>query len=206
MLNRREFLATAAAGAATLSLERRSFSAQPKYDLLIKGGRVIDPSLHLDGIRDVAITAGRIVSVDATITAEAADTIDARGKLVVPGLIDIHTHGLESAAGPPMMLDDGVTGFIVPARRALTTLPTRLRRRRRRLSGRVLINIGRFRDLADGDTMELARPMSLRRKTPSPGTATVVGIKARCRGTWPASTITKCSAARRKWRARSICP
>ena len=82
-LSRRDFLSTAAAGAAALGLERRSFAAQPKYDLLIRGGRVIDPSLHLDGIRDVAITAGRIVLVDANITAEAADTIDARGRLVV---------------------------------------------------------------------------------------------------------------------------
>jgi len=114
-LSRRDFLSTAAAGAAALGLERRSFAAQPKYDLLIRGGRVIDPSLHLDGIRDVAITAGRIVLVDANITAEAADTIDARGRLVVPGLIDIHTHGLETAAGPPMMLEDGVTGYVVNA-------------------------------------------------------------------------------------------
>jgi len=46
--------------------------------LIVKGGRVIDPSVRLDGIRDVAISGGRIVAVEPNIGADAADTIDAR--------------------------------------------------------------------------------------------------------------------------------
>src|SRR5207302_1351143 len=109
MLNRRQFLtAAAAAGAATLVRGTRLFAAT--YDLIIKGGRVIDPSLRLDGIRDVAISGGHIAAVETSISGDAADMIDARGKLVVPGLIDVHTHTARSAEGPGLVLQDGVAG------------------------------------------------------------------------------------------------
>ncbi|MCB0601903.1 MAG: amidohydrolase/deacetylase family metallohydrolase [Saprospiraceae bacterium] len=66
--------------------------AQP-IDILIKGGRVIDPKNHLDGIMDVGIKDGKINRVAANIPAsEAFRVVDATGKLVVPGLIDIHGH------------------------------------------------------------------------------------------------------------------
>ena len=55
------------------------------YDLLIKGGRVIDPSLGLDGVRDVGIAGGRIVAVEVNLAGDAAETIDARGRIVAPG-------------------------------------------------------------------------------------------------------------------------
>ena len=104
MLNRRQFLSAAAASAATFARTPRAFAAQAsRYDLMIRGGRVIDPSVRLDAIRDVAISGGRIAAVEARIAAEAADTIDARGKLVVPGLIDIHTHAARSAEGPKLV-------------------------------------------------------------------------------------------------------
>src|SRR5260370_7889703 len=111
MLDRREFLAAAAgAGAAMFARGPRAFAAS--YDLIIKGGRVIDPSVRLDAIRDVAISGGRIVAVEATIAGDAADILDARGKLVVPGLLDIHTHAGRSAEGTGLVLQDGVTGRI----------------------------------------------------------------------------------------------
>jgi dihydroorotase len=88
----------------------RAFAAT--YDLLIKGGRVIDPSVGLDAVRDVAIAKGRIVAVGSNIAGDAAETIDAGGKLVVPGLIDIHTHAGRSKEGPGMLLQDGVTGWV----------------------------------------------------------------------------------------------
>jgi dihydroorotase len=88
----------------------RAFAAT--YDLVIKGGRVIDPSLGLDAIRDVAIARGKIAAVDANIAGDAADTIDASGKIVSPGLIDIHTHAGRSKDGPSMLLQDGVTGWV----------------------------------------------------------------------------------------------
>ena len=56
MVDRRQFLSAAVAGAVTLARNPMAFAAQAsKYDLLIKGGRVIDPSVRLDAVRDVAI-------------------------------------------------------------------------------------------------------------------------------------------------------
>ena len=63
------------------------------YDLIIKGGRVIDPAQNIDGVMDVAISGGKIDKVAANIPVkEARKTFDAAGKIVTPGLIDIHTH------------------------------------------------------------------------------------------------------------------
>src|SRR5262245_35530478 len=110
MITRRQFCATAAS--AAILVRAPNALAQTSYELIIKGGRVIDPSVGVDGIRDVAISAGKIAAVAPDIAAGAADTIDARGKLVVPGLIDIHTHAGRSKEGPPMCLQDGVTGWV----------------------------------------------------------------------------------------------
>src|SRR6187200_721132 len=112
MINRRQFV-YAAAGA---ELFRRSWNlfgaAADKYDLILKGGRVIDPASGLDGIRDVAVSGGRIAAVRPDISEGSLESIDARGKLVVPGLIDIHTHAGRSMEGPGLVLKDGVTGWI----------------------------------------------------------------------------------------------
>ena len=110
MMNRRQFVRAGAAGAALLARIPGAYAAT--YDLLIKGGRVIDPSAGLDAVRDVAIAQGRIVAIEANIAADASETIDARGKIVAPGLIDIHTHAGKSKEGPPMCLQDGVTCWV----------------------------------------------------------------------------------------------
>jgi dihydroorotase len=108
MMNRRQFVGgTAATFFASIP---RAFAAT--YDLIIRGGRVIDPSMGLDTVGDVAIAGGKIAAVGANITADATETIDARGKIVTPGLIDIHTHAGRSKEGPPMCLADGVTGWV----------------------------------------------------------------------------------------------
>jgi dihydroorotase len=63
------------------------------YDLLLKGGRLIDPRNQIDGPRDLAITGGRVAAVAASIpTAQAKKTIDVSGLILTPGLIDLHTH------------------------------------------------------------------------------------------------------------------
>jgi dihydroorotase len=110
MINRRQFVCAGAVGAALFARIPRVFAAT--YDLVIKGGRVIDPSQALDAVRDVAIIGGRIAAVEADIAADAAETIDARGKIVAPGLIDIHTHAGRNKDGPPMCLQDGVTCWV----------------------------------------------------------------------------------------------
>jgi dihydroorotase len=64
-----------------------------KFDLLIKGGEVVDPGGGQSGRLDVAIKRNRIAAVDRDIPAEAAArVIDAAGQYVTPGLIDLHTH------------------------------------------------------------------------------------------------------------------
>jgi dihydroorotase len=64
-----------------------------KYDLLIRGGHVIDPKNGIDRISDVAIADGKIAQVAADIpAADAATVVDARGLYVTPGLIDMHVH------------------------------------------------------------------------------------------------------------------
>src|SRR5229473_435819 len=110
MMDRRQFICAGAAGAALLGNVPGASAAT--YDLVIKGGRVIDPSVGLDAERDVAIMRGKIAAVEANIAADAAETIDARGKIVAPGLIDIHTHAGRSKEGPPMCLQDGVTCWV----------------------------------------------------------------------------------------------
>ncbi len=66
--------------------------AQPStFDLVIRGGRVIDPETGLDAVRDVGITAGRIAAVSPEPLTGSA-VIDARGLVVAPGFIDLHTH------------------------------------------------------------------------------------------------------------------
>jgi dihydroorotase len=63
------------------------------YDLVIKGGRLIDPAQGIDAPRDVAFQDGKVAAVDSAIDAgQARETLSAAGKLVVPGLIDLHTH------------------------------------------------------------------------------------------------------------------
>ena len=108
MMNRRNFLLATAAGAATLSGIPGARAAT--YDLVIKGGHVIDPSLRINEVRDVAISGTKIAAVESNITADATETIDARGKYVMPGLIDIHSHA--GRGGAPLALSDGVTGWV----------------------------------------------------------------------------------------------
>src|SRR3990167_2246635 len=60
--------------------------------LLIKNGRLIDPANARDGRFDLLIDRGKIADVQPSIPVNGAKTIDAKGKLVVPGFIDLHTH------------------------------------------------------------------------------------------------------------------
>ena len=68
-------------------------TAQPAYDLLLKGGHVIDPAHEINGLRDIAIREGRIARVASDIPADQArKTVPVDGLYVTPGLIDLHTH------------------------------------------------------------------------------------------------------------------
>jgi dihydroorotase len=70
------------------------------YDLLLRGGRVIDPAQSLDGTYDVAVSEGRIAAVLPSIARSSAkETVDVSGKLVLPGLIDTHAHVFQYVTG-----------------------------------------------------------------------------------------------------------
>jgi dihydroorotase len=70
-----------------------ALDAQPAYDLLLKGGHVIDPKNHVSKVLDVAIADGKIARVAPNIpAAQAKRSVDAAGLYVTPGLLDIHVH------------------------------------------------------------------------------------------------------------------
>lgn len=79
------------------------------YDLVIKGGHVIDAKNGFDGIMDVAITEGKIAKIGSNIsTSGTKQVVKAAGMLVVPGLIDIHGHNF-AGTRPNSYLSDGLT-------------------------------------------------------------------------------------------------
>src|SRR5216110_243534 len=109
--NRRAFLQNSAAAAALVAMRgvaaansvsearRRDGSHgasvvdTPRYDLLLKGGHVIDPANERDGRMDVAVSGSKIAAVEKDIPAsEAKKVVDVTGLYVTPGLIDIHYH------------------------------------------------------------------------------------------------------------------
>ena len=77
------------------------------YDIVIQNGRVIDPETGLDAVRNVGIRGDRIQDVSAQALL-GINTIDATGKVVAPGFIDLHAHGQRILAGRVQALD-GVT-------------------------------------------------------------------------------------------------
>jgi len=122
MLTRRAFLQTAAA-AGVLAASRPPHLAAAKYDLVVKGGRVIDPSQGIDRVMDVGISAGRIAAIESDLpAADATEVVNARGKLVTPGLIDIHSHVAEAGMPPAHCLSTGVTAQIDAGSRGADTV------------------------------------------------------------------------------------
>jgi len=91
-------------------------NGQRKYDLLFKGGHVIDPKNEVDGPLDVAISDGKIAAVARNIpSAQAAKVVDVSGLYVTPGLIDMHVHvyGYVNSMYPDEhALRDGVTTLV----------------------------------------------------------------------------------------------
>ena len=80
---------------------------QPRYDVAINNGRVIDPESRLDTVRSVGIRAGRIEAISET-PLKADNVVDARGLVVSPGFINLHSHSV-AEPGYRLELLDGVT-------------------------------------------------------------------------------------------------
>jgi len=151
------------------------------YDLVIRGGRVIDPTRRLDSLMDVAISGGKIANVlPAGSATDAVNTFDATGKLVVPGLIDIHTHA-RSKEMPSICLADGVTSLVDAGSQGADRIddvvsvaksaPNRVR---------ILLNIARTGILPDGELMDISRvDVAAARKAVDRHRDFIVGVKAR---------------------------
>ena len=91
-------------------------AAEPKYDLLLRGGHVIDPKSRTSAVRDVAIAGGKVAEVAAGIDpALAFKVVDVSGLYVTPGFIDLHAHVYTgtgekgSYAGDNSVYPDGFT-------------------------------------------------------------------------------------------------
>ncbi len=87
-----------------------------KVDLVLKGGRVIDPAQGIDAVMDVAIADGRIAGLGEDSPA-AAETVDVAGRLVIPGMIDTHAHVYQHVGGA-----FGLNADMVGVRSGVTTL------------------------------------------------------------------------------------
>jgi dihydroorotase len=206
MMNRRELVCAGAAGAALFARVPKALAAT--YDLIIKGGRIIDPSVGLDAIRDVAIAAGKIAAVEANIAGDATETIDARGKIVAPGLIDIHTHAGRSKEGPPLVLQDGVTGWVDAGSGGADNIDqiAAVARGAPQI-GRALVNIARTGVVSPGGELhDINRANVALRKGRSHAIVMSSSASRRaCQKTWPTPTILKRCGARRRRPPPSIC-
>lgn len=95
------------------------------YDLIIRGGRVLDPSQNIDQVMDIGISAGKIAALNLAADSQASQVLDANGKLVTAGLIDLHAHVSRDlvslavdpdeagiSAGVTALCDAGSTGYL----------------------------------------------------------------------------------------------
>jgi dihydroorotase len=177
---RRQFLRATALAPITLAQPARLFAAQ--YDLVIRGGRVLDAAQRLDRVADVAIRDGRISAIRPNIAPSAAkDVLDATGKLVTPGLIDIHTHLADKLLPPSTCLADGVTTMLDAGSRGsdnpddllaiAQSAPNRVR---------ILLNIGHLGVLPEGELLNIENAnAAATRQVIERNRKWIVGIKAR---------------------------
>ena len=70
-------------------------------DLILKGGRIIDPANGRDAVADIGFGEGKVEAVGADLPLQGSEAIDVRGLIVVPGLIDLHTHVYWGRRGGP---------------------------------------------------------------------------------------------------------
>jgi dihydroorotase len=124
--SRRTFLKHTTAASSVL---RAQAQTSPRYDLLVRGGRLVDPSQSLSAERDVAIVGHTVARVAANIPeSDARQVLDARGRIVTPGLIDIHVHVYDGVAplgipADPNCIAKGVTTAVDAGSAGAHTFP-----------------------------------------------------------------------------------
>ena len=128
---RRRFITAMGAAMATgiiASEARAAMGPGDKFDLVIKGGDVLDPSQGLRGKMDIGMRYGRIEALEADIPAARANRVmNAAGRLVVPGLIDLHAHVFTSGIGIPadeLVLYQGTTTAVSAGDAGASTFAT----------------------------------------------------------------------------------
>jgi cytosine/adenosine deaminase-related metal-dependent hydrolase len=82
-----------------------------RADLVISGGRVVDPATGFDGVADLAVSGGSVAAVGADLNVEATTVVDATGLVVTPGFIDLHSHS-NDVAGHRLQAMDGCTTLL----------------------------------------------------------------------------------------------
>jgi dihydroorotase len=177
MMNRRQFLVSSAILAGGVPLR-----PAPKYDLVIKGGRVLDASQRLDRVMDIAVRGGKIAALEPGIpAADASEVFDATGRLITPGLVDIHAHPRPGEVTPQQILSNGVTTVVDGGSRGADGIqdmvnvamnaPNRVR---------ILINVSRLGNQASGELLnfETANSEAARAAVRSHRDL-IVGVKAR---------------------------
>jgi dihydroorotase len=202
MLNRRQF-SKSVLGAGLGLLGSRKLSAEEipagfpppspqrsdeKFDLLIKGGTVIDPGRQLHAPMDVAVLNGKIQEMSAEIAeSRALRVISAKGKIVTPGLIDIHQHCYDGVAdcvnadhfclakGVTTVVDGGSAGYPAIAnfrKYVINTSVTRIK---------ALVNISPFGAVGPGGNVDVLKAVDpdLAAKAAEDNKPVVVGIKVR---------------------------
>lgn len=102
-MNRRFALAAALAFSSALAWQTQTRTQSPAFDLVIRGGRVVDGTGSPWFVADVGIKGDTITAMDSRLDATGARTIDATGLVVAPGFIDVHSHSEEGREGQDMI-------------------------------------------------------------------------------------------------------
>jgi dihydroorotase len=192
-ISRRDLLCALGAGSLPLAGGARTLLAQApakKYELLVKGGRVIDPSQPFNAMADVALAGGKIAAIAPNIDPRDADrTVPVTGQIVTPGLIDLHTHGFAGISHWGVNLDQyciarGVTTAIDAGTSGADSFEGFRRQVIERSRTRVLafLNISRVGLIGQPgeliDTRMIDVPSALR--VAREHADVIVGIKVRC--------------------------
>jgi N-acyl-D-aspartate/D-glutamate deacylase len=120
---RRAFLAASAAAASLAAVSRGALAAPairrfPAHDLVIRGGLVLDGRGGPGRVADVAISAGRVAEIAPRVVGQGEEELDARGLVVAPGFVDIHSHAEGNLADDPRLesvVRQGITTVVVGA-------------------------------------------------------------------------------------------
>ncbi|MCC6317282.1 MAG: D-aminoacylase [Gemmatimonadaceae bacterium] len=171
---RRSFVAAGTVALANVAIARRMPVQAPTYDLVVRGGTVFDGTASAGRELDVATRDGRMAAIGPGLPGRGRDEIDARGRAVAPGFIDIHSHGDGSLDDDPRaesVIRQGITTIIVgqdgssrgedPGQ--LRPWRERLERSRVAVNVATMIGLGSVRGAVVGDVDRPASPTELQR-------------------------------------------